>query len=50
MDFINKALRASSSIPILAEPVKINGRLYFDGGISDPIPIEKSIELFKRIS
>lgn len=44
MDFINNVLRASSSVPVFVEPVKIDGRLYFDGGISDPIPIEKSIE------
>ncbi|WP_077367018.1 patatin-like phospholipase family protein [Anaerosalibacter sp. Marseille-P3206] len=43
-EFINKVLRASSSLPILAKPVKIKGRLYFDGGISDSIPIDKSIE------
>ena len=44
VDFMNKVLRASSSLPIISEPVKINGKLYFDGGISDSIPVEKSIE------
>ena len=31
---------ASSSIPILFAPVKINGELYADGGLMDNIPIE----------
>lgn len=37
-------LRASSSLPIISQPVEINGELYYDGGITDSIPIEKSIE------
>lgn len=42
--FIGKVLRASSSLPIISQPVKINGKLYFDGGIADSIPLDKSIE------
>ena len=41
---MSKILRASSSLPIISPPVEINGKLYFDGGITDSIPIEKSIE------
>ncbi|GFN34546.1 patatin-like phospholipase family protein [Tepidimicrobium xylanilyticum] len=41
---INKVLRASSSLPIFSPPVEINGKLYYDGGVTDSIPIEKSIE------
>ena len=37
-------IRASSSLPFLSRMVKINGGLYLDGGISDSIPIKKSIE------
>lgn len=37
-------IRASSSLPFLAKIVKINGKLYLDGGIVDAIPIRKSIE------
>lgn len=37
-------LRASSSIPLLADMVKINDRQYLDGGIADPIGITKAIE------
>lgn len=42
--FIKKILRASSSLPLLCPPVYINGECYFDGGISDPIPIRKAIK------
>lgn len=36
-------VRASASLPLVARNVKINGKLYLDGGIADPIPIAKSI-------
>lgn len=36
-------VQASSSLPLLARNVSINGSKYLDGGISDPIPLEKSI-------
>ena len=38
------AIRASSSLPLLSRIVEINGNKYLDGGISDSIPIKKSIE------
>ena len=38
------AVRASSSLPLLSRIVEINGQQYLDGGISDSIPIKKSIE------
>lgn len=41
---VNEMLRASSSLPLIAKPVKIEGEYYLDGGITDPIPIQKSIE------
>lgn len=37
--------RATSAIPLASEMIEINGKKYFDGGISDSIPIEKCIEL-----
>jgi predicted patatin/cPLA2 family phospholipase len=37
-------LRASCSLPFLAPPVKINGKTLMDGGISEAIPIRKSID------
>ena len=33
-------LRASGSMPFVSRPVKIDGRQYLDGGISDSIPFE----------
>lgn len=41
--FVRTVLRASSSLPLLAPPVAIDGRWCFDGGVSDAIPIERSI-------
>lgn len=42
--FMTKVLKASSSLPIISPPVEIDGKLYFDGGVSDSIPIERSLE------
>ena len=36
-------IRASASLPLVARNVEINGKLYLDGGISDAIPLQKSI-------
>lgn len=38
-----QAVRASSSLPLVSRNVKIGGELYLDGGLSDSIPIAKSI-------
>ncbi|MBU9722097.1 MULTISPECIES: patatin-like phospholipase family protein [Bacillaceae] len=43
-DEINKVLRASSSLPMIAPIIEYEGRSLLDGGISDPIPINKSIK------
>ena len=37
------AVQASSSLPLVSRNVKIGDNLYLDGGISDAIPIRKSI-------
>lgn len=37
-------IRASSSLPLLSRMVNINGRKYLDGGMTDSIPVKKSIE------
>jgi predicted patatin/cPLA2 family phospholipase len=37
------ATRASCSVPLISKVVKYNGLELLDGGVSDPIPIEKSI-------
>lgn len=35
--------KASCSLPILTDPVAIDGKLYLDGGICDSIPIEHAL-------
>lgn len=42
--FGEKILRASSSIPIITKPVEINGSYYYDGGVTNSIPLTKAIE------
>ena len=37
------AIRASSSLPLVSRNVKIGDNFYLDGGISDSIPLRKSI-------
>jgi predicted patatin/cPLA2 family phospholipase len=41
--FVSTVLRASSSLPVLSPPATIEGRRYTDGGVSDPIPVARSI-------
>ncbi|MDD5723523.1 MAG: patatin family protein [Syntrophales bacterium] len=36
-------LRASSCLPFIAKPVRFNGLVLMDGGLSDSVPIRKSI-------
>lgn len=36
-------IRASASLPLVSRNVKIGGKFYLDGGISDAIPLQKSI-------
>ena len=36
------AIKASSSVPVANKPYFIDGRAYYDGGVSDPIPFEKA--------
>ncbi len=44
-DPILNSLKASAALPIAyRHPVVIDGELYVDGGISDPIPIQKAID------
>lgn len=35
-------LKASSAIPFVCHPYEVNGTLYYDGALSDTIPIEKA--------
>lgn len=43
LDKRNSILRASVAIPLVFPFEKINGQYYADGGLSEPIPINKSI-------
>ena len=38
-----KILQASASLPFIAKPVKYDGKILMDGGLSDSIPIKKSV-------
>lgn len=38
------AVRASASLPLVSRNVSYHGQLYLDGGISDAIPLRRSIE------
>lgn len=35
-------LKASSSIPFVCKPYEIDGVLYYDGALGDPVPVEKA--------
>lgn len=39
-----KILHASSALPVVCNPCEIDGERYYDGGISDPVPIEKAFK------
>lgn len=41
---IYKAVRASASMPFISKKVRIKGLELLDGGIADPVPIQKSID------
>ena len=40
-----KLCRASSSMPLLAPMVNVDGTVYLDGGVADSIPIERAMEI-----
>lgn len=40
---MSTALIATSSIPVISRPVIINGRLYYDGGVADSIPVKYAL-------
>ena len=39
-----KLLMASSALPAICRPIEINGQLYCDGGLSDPVPIKRALD------
>ncbi|MDR3238233.1 MAG: patatin family protein [Spirochaetia bacterium] len=41
-------LQASSSIPFMSKPVNIDGRVYYDGGVADSIPVSYALTKHKK--
>lgn len=39
------ALIASASIPIVCPPFEYKGKLYYDGAVSDPVPVQRAFDL-----
>lgn len=40
---VDRVLIATSSIPLISRPVGIGGQFYFDGGVSDSIPVKYAL-------
>lgn len=38
-------IKASSCVPLINNPYEINGVKYFDGGLSDSVPVDKAFEI-----
>lgn len=38
------SMRASCALPLLFQPIEVNGSLYLDGGICDSIPFQKALD------
>ena len=36
-------IMATCALPVMSKPIKLNGREYFDGGVSDSIPVMKML-------
>ncbi|MFZ4464611.1 MAG: patatin-like phospholipase family protein, partial [Bacteroidales bacterium] len=45
---LDKALIATSSIPFLSKPVAIDGQLFYDGGVSDSIPVRYALSKHEK--
>ena len=39
-----KIIMASCAVPIICKPVKLNEQLYIDGGVAEPIPVDRCFE------
>ena len=37
-------IRASASLPLISRTIAVNGKYYLDGGVTDSIPVRRSIE------
>ena len=38
-----RALMASCCLPVYCKPVELNGKIYFDGGVADSLPVERAL-------
>jgi predicted patatin/cPLA2 family phospholipase len=47
-DEVLRACRAACAVPLLCEPVEIDGHTYVDGGVSDAIPVQHALETCDR--
>lgn len=45
---LDKVLVASCSIPLLSKPAEVGSKLYFDGGVSDSIPVRYALSLHEK--
>lgn len=39
-----RVLMASSAMPVICKPVEIHGHPYYDGGLADPISVQRALE------
>ncbi|AKV56024.1 phospholipase [Bifidobacterium actinocoloniiforme DSM 22766] len=37
-------MKASSSVPVANQPYMVNGEPYYDGGMADPIPVQRALD------
>lgn len=37
-------IKASGTLPVVCKPCNINNRLYYDGGVAEPVPLDKALE------
>ncbi len=43
-DNLEELVKASSAVPVMyRNPVRVNGKSYWDGGVTDPIPVKEAI-------
>lgn len=43
-DSVDEVFRATASLPVISSPVRYGGRMVMDGGIADPIPVQKCLQ------
>ncbi len=40
-----RVLNATSCLPVMCRPVPVGGRDFYDGGVADPVPVAKALEM-----